>query len=115
LAVVESKNHASYIQEMNGDARSVAIAAGEGALSGARWTEARVEFEKALEDGDCAAAWEGLGAACWWLEDSPATVGAHVKAYRLFRDGDDRSGAARVAVALGWDHFLAGDHAVASG
>ncbi len=100
----------------DGDAaRADAIAAGRTALANARWNDARASFEAALLHGDAADALEGLGAACAWLEDIDATFAARNHAYRLYRDAEDRCGAARVAVALAWDHFLAGERAVANG
>jgi len=95
--------------------RDNALEAGQAALARACWAEARAAFESAARRAETAEALEGLGDACSWLEDVPAAFTARRRAYRLYRDGGDRRGAARVASALAWDHFFEGEHAVADG
>ena len=86
------------------------------ALARGAWEEARAAFEGALNQEETAAGLEGLGWAAWWLNDVDATFAARERAYRLFRERDDRAAAARVATALASDHFLRrGEHAVANG
>ena len=45
------------------------LQAGRDALARGGWEEARVCFESALRDAESPEALEGLGMACWWLED----------------------------------------------
>jgi DNA-binding NarL/FixJ family response regulator len=91
------------------------IAAGGLALAEMRWADARSAFEAAARATGTPEAYEGIGTACYWLEDGPAAIAARVRAYRLFRDADDPRGAARVAGDLAWDHYLEGERAVAGG
>ena len=73
-------------------------------------------FESALREAESAEALEGLGMACWWLEDYPAGIAAREHAYRLFQQRDDRAAAARVAVWLSIDYAdFRGESAVANG
>jgi ATP/maltotriose-dependent transcriptional regulator MalT len=59
---------------------------------------------------------EGLSWAAWWLEDVPACLDARERAYRLYRDVGDLSGAARMALWIGDDHIeFEGAAAVADG
>jgi ATP/maltotriose-dependent transcriptional regulator MalT len=90
-----------------------AVAAGWEALARGAWSEALGLLEDA--DGDPEAL-EGVGLACWWLDDADATIEARERAYRLYRERDDALGAARVAGALAWDSVLFGGRvAVARG
>jgi LuxR family maltose regulon positive regulatory protein len=92
-----------------------AIQAGQEALARGAWEEARSVFERALRADESPEAFEGLGVATWWLEDDAATIDARRRAYRLYLDRGDRSGAARVATGLTLDHFFHSDRAVANG
>jgi len=86
------------------------------ALARGAWEDARHGFEAALAEGESAAALEGLGTAASWLEDADATFAARERAYRLYQAAGDRIGAARVAIALAFDHFsFRGEDAVAGG
>ena len=78
-------------------------AAGREALRCAAWEQARAIFERLLRDAESAAAHEGLSWALWWLNDGDAVLAARETAYRLYRDGDDAHGAARMAVWLASD------------
>jgi LuxR family maltose regulon positive regulatory protein len=54
--------------------------------------------------------------AAWWLEDDKAAIDARRRAYHLYRDRDDRRGAARVvATGLALDYYFRGEHAVVNG
>ena len=89
------------------------LEAGWQALSRGKWDEALEYFHR---DGDDPEALEGIGVAQWWLDDADATLAARGRAYRLFRAGGDRVGAARVASSLAWDSLLFGGRpAVARG
>ncbi len=86
------------------------------ALTGGACPAARVWFEKALEGGATAEAYEGLSWAAWWLEDVAVCLDARERAYRLYRQADDVRGAARMALWLGDDHNeFHGASAVAEG
>ena len=89
------------------------LEAGWQALSRGKWDEALEYFNR---DNDVPEALEGIGVAQWWLDDADATLAARERAYRLFRAGGDRVGAARVASSLAWDSLLFGGRpAVARG
>lgn len=92
------------------------VAAGQRALAAASWREAREHFERALEAGASAAAWEGLSWAAWWLSDADALFTARERAYRAHREAGDVERAATMAVWLGSDHLdFRGDHAIGGG
>jgi LuxR family transcriptional regulator, maltose regulon positive regulatory protein len=89
---------------------------GHEALDEGRWSEARELFEQALRDVESAEALEGLGKACWWLDDVERVLDARERAYRGYRDRDDARGAARLALALAEDALIfRGEEAVANG
>jgi ATP/maltotriose-dependent transcriptional regulator MalT len=73
---------------------------GREALSDGRWEEARRAFERALADGETAAALEGLGIASRWLGATGPMFRAMTQSYRLYRRADDRRSAARTALQL---------------
>jgi DNA-binding NarL/FixJ family response regulator len=90
--------------------------AGEDALARGAWEEARDAFEAALRERESPEALEGLGTAAWWLDLADVVFDVRERAYRLFLERDDRTGAARVAVWLAWDCWaFRGEHAVANG
>lgn len=91
------------------------LESGHAALAQGAWADARAAFERALSRGEAPEAYEGLGAAAWWLDDIATTVEARGRAFRMYRASGDRRGAARVAGALAMDRFLAGEHAIARG
>jgi ATP/maltotriose-dependent transcriptional regulator MalT len=92
------------------------LQAGRDALARGGWEEARICFEVALKDAESPEALEGLGMACWWLEDYPTGIDARERAYRLFRSRDERTAAARVAVWLSIDYAdFRGESAIANG
>lgn len=89
---------------------------GRGALTRGAWEEARVIFEEALNQEETPEAWEGLGLAAWWLDNIEVTFNALECAYRLYREQDDRQGAARIATYLASDYStLRSEPAVARG
>ena len=100
-------------QHLSPDAR---IEAGQAALAGGSWEEARAEFTAALEGAERAEALEGLGLAAWWLDDGALTLDARERAYRAYRENDDPLGAARMAIWLVWDYAAyRAEYAVAGG
>jgi ATP/maltotriose-dependent transcriptional regulator MalT len=92
------------------------VAAGDAALSGSEWAEARRCFESALAGADSVDAWEGLAWATSWLGDTDASLAARERAFRSYRASGDVGGAVRMAGWLANDalHFR-GDDAVAAG
>jgi DNA-binding NarL/FixJ family response regulator len=91
------------------------LAAGQEALGRGAWAEARASFEAAVAEEESPHALEGLGVAAWWLEDTPATIEARQRAYRLYRADGNAAGAARAAIGLVMDYFFEGDLVVARG
>ena len=90
--------------------------AGDEALARGAWEEARDAFDRALQARESPEALEGLGVAAWWLDLADVVFDARERAYRLFLERDDRTGAARVAVWLAWDYWaFRGEHAVGNG
>jgi hypothetical protein len=98
------------------DPRPADCLAGDEALARGAWDDARRAYERALAARESGEALEGLGLAAWWLDLVDVVFDARERAYRFYRDRDDRAGAARVAVWLAWDAWaFRGEHAVASG
>jgi DNA-binding CsgD family transcriptional regulator len=92
------------------------LQAGRDALARGGWEEARICFEGSLRDAESPEALEGLGMACWWLEDYATGIDARERAYRLFRQAGDGRAAARVATFLSNDYAdFRGEAAVANG
>ena len=92
------------------------IATGMDALTQGNWEEARLLFENELEREESAEAFEGLGMAAWWLDDSDTTFKARERAYLLYRGRGERPRAARVATWLAWDYLaFRGESAVSNG
>ena len=59
---------------------------------------------------------EGLALAAWWLDRADLVFDSRERAYRLYREGDDAEGAARMAVWLAWDTAaFRGEPAIARG
>jgi len=89
---------------------------GDAALASGDWDAARVAFERALAERESPEGLEGLGLAAWWLDLADVVFEMRERAYRLYRDRDDRRGAARLAVWIAWDTWaFRGEQAVASG
>ncbi|MGZ5338766.1 MAG: LuxR C-terminal-related transcriptional regulator [Thermoleophilaceae bacterium] len=92
------------------------LAAGGQALSRGDWTDARGQFEGALEAEKSGEAWEGLGWAGWWLADEELTFRARQSAFRAYRDAGDPASAARVAAWIAADfREFRGEEAVGQG
>jgi DNA-binding NarL/FixJ family response regulator len=93
-----------------------ALSEGQKALGEGRWRDARARFEEALAIASVPAAFEGLGAAAWWLDDAATTFDARARAYRLYRRSADACGAARLATLIAFDAVMfRGERAVAEG
>lgn len=92
------------------------VAAGERALAGCEWQQARERFEVAVSRQPTAEALAGLGEALFWLGRLDEAVEFRTRAYLAFRDRGDRAGAARMALWLATQHALGyGNTAVANG
>ena len=76
-------------------------AAGQAALDGGRWREARDAFESSLLETETAAARFGLATALWWLGESQESVEHCTAAYASFRKAGDWNGAVDCALWLG--------------
>jgi DNA-binding NarL/FixJ family response regulator len=76
------------------------LAAGQAALAGGRWVDAREAFEAACGESETADGCFGLASALWWLGESRASVERGAAAYALYRRAGDVAGAARSAVWL---------------
>lgn len=89
---------------------------GQDALARGAWLEARELFEHALQDAELPEALEGLGQACWWVDDVARVADARERAYRLYRERGEDRGAARLALALAEDALIfRGEEAVSNG
>lgn len=89
---------------------------GRKALSEGEWEKARDALEQALEKDAAAEVYEELAWACWWLNDASGVFENRSKAYNLFLEKDDKSGAARSACWTGLDYIeFKGEFAIASG
>jgi ATP/maltotriose-dependent transcriptional regulator MalT len=86
------------------------------ALARGAWSEARDLLEVELREAETPELLERLGLAAWWLDQGDVVFRSRERAYRLFLDAGNRTGAARVAVWLAWDYWaFRGEHAVANG
>jgi ATP/maltotriose-dependent transcriptional regulator MalT len=93
-----------------------ALRRGHAALAQGRWAEARTWLERAVSMAETPEALEGLGRAAWWLDDGARVFTTRQRAFQLYRQRNDRRGAARVATALAGDHLhFRGEVAVARG
>jgi ATP/maltotriose-dependent transcriptional regulator MalT len=91
------------------------LEAGGAALGRGDWAGARADFEAALAEGDSPEALEGLGRACFLLDDLDASMEAWERGYRGYRERGDTRGAARVACALARQAGQRGEQAVYNG
>lgn len=77
---------------------------------------ARALFAAALEVEETPEGLEGLGAAAFFLDDAVASFDSRERAFRSYRERDDRRGAARAAISLAIEHYYhRGDRAVCNG
>lgn len=101
---------------VSGPVGAPALEGGFAALERGDWDDARRSFRTYLAEAETPAAFEGLGAAAWWLDDTETLFEARDRAYRLYREAGDARGAGRVASALAVDYLLLrAEPAVASG
>jgi ATP/maltotriose-dependent transcriptional regulator MalT len=89
---------------------------GRAALGRGDWQAARLAFELSLQTEENPEALEGLGLAAWWLDLADVVFDVRERAYRVYRERDDRLGAARMAIWLAWDTAaFRGEQAIANG
>jgi DNA-binding CsgD family transcriptional regulator len=69
------------------------------------WAEAHAAFAQAVAANESPQGLEMLGLAAFWMEDADACIAARERAFRLYRAGGDRFGAARAAITLADDYF----------
>jgi len=90
--------------------------AGRTALAAGAWQQAQQAFERGLAIEETPEALEGLGLAAWWLDMAEVVFDARERAYRAFRNRNEPTSAARMAVWLAWDSAaFRGEDAVANG
>jgi ATP/maltotriose-dependent transcriptional regulator MalT len=93
-----------------------ALALGWEALRKGNWAQALELLEEALARSETPEAWEGMGWAGYFLDDSALTFEARERAYRGYRERGDDASAGRVASWLAADSVeFRGEPAVASG
>ena len=92
------------------------LEAGRIALAGGDWQAARAAFDLSLQSEEDPEALEGLGLAAWWLDLADIVFDVRERAYRIYRERDDRLAAARMAVWIAWDTAaFRGELAIANG
>jgi ATP/maltotriose-dependent transcriptional regulator MalT len=85
--------------------KNLLLEKGEKALKESKWKEARAFLEKAKQEDGSAEVYEALAKACWWLNDAPAVFENRAKAYQLYLDCRNMTGASRNACWIGADHL----------
>ena len=89
---------------------------GRAALASGAWQEARIAFERLLENEETPEALEGLGLAAWWLDLADVVFDSRERAFRGYRSRGDHVSAARIAVWMAWDSAaFRGEEGVAKG
>jgi LuxR family transcriptional regulator, maltose regulon positive regulatory protein len=90
---------------------------GRQALAEGAWTEAVSALGGFVEHVPShGAAWEALGNACMWVQDTERAIDARQRAYALYREQGDDAGSARVCLDLVWDYMeVRGESAIANG
>ena len=83
--------------------RDAHLAEGRAALNRGAWDSAREAFEAILVEGETPEALEGLGWALFWLDRTEEALDIRERAFRLYRERDDRRSAARMAYGLAVD------------
>jgi DNA-binding NarL/FixJ family response regulator len=91
------------------------LAGGRSALATGDWERARELFGRALAVRDDPEALEGLGWACWWLDEPESSLDVRERAYGLYLAADQPCAAGRVAIALAVDSFDVRGEAVGAG
>jgi len=85
------------------------------AMERADWESARVAFEAVLEAGESADARDGLGQALWFLGDIAGGIAMRERAFEEHLRAGRCDDAARLAVWVSHQHFIAGRASAARG
>jgi DNA-binding CsgD family transcriptional regulator len=86
------------------------------ALESADWETAKRLFADAVDRRETPEALEGLARAAFFLNEGEAALEARERAYTRYREAHRPVDAARMAIALAWDHRAArGERAVSDG
>ena len=88
---------------------------GTQALERADWESARVAFEAVLATGESADARDGLGQALWFLGDVAGGIAMRERAFEAYVRAGRCDDAARMAVWVSHQHFMAGRTSAARG
>ncbi len=97
------------------DALSGDVDEGHRALEEARWQAARDSFESVLDREESASAREGLGLALWFLGEVAEGIASRERAFDLYVDAGRCDEAARTAVWVSHQHYVAGRTSAARG
>ena len=100
---------------MNANPGDLRTDEGHRALEAARWDEARAAFESVLGDEETPEALDGLGLALWFLGDVSGGVAARERAFDGYAHTGRGDDAARTAVWVSHQHFVAGRASAARG
>jgi DNA-binding CsgD family transcriptional regulator len=91
------------------------LEAGRRALEAAQWDVARTEFQAALDAEETPAARDGLAQALWFLGSVDEGIAARERAFDEYLHGGSCDDAARVAVWVSHQHYIAGRASAARG
>jgi class 3 adenylate cyclase len=98
------------------DATTETLAAGREAFARHEWEQAYEHLRASDADARLGPEdLERLAEAARWSRHYPEMLDAYERAEAAFERGGDCRGAARVALALAWEHFVRNDDAVATG
>ena len=92
-----------------------ALRAAQRAMQDADWTLARAEFETALQSGPSGMAFDGLGQALWFLGDVADGIATREQAFEQYVGEGRCDDAARIAVWVSHQNFVAGRASAARG
>jgi ATP/maltotriose-dependent transcriptional regulator MalT len=84
------------------------LGVGHRALEEARWDDAQQAFEAVLARGESAEALDGLGLARWFLGEIAEAIASREHAFGLYVDAGSCDEAARTAVWVSHQHYVAG-------
>ena len=79
------------------------------------WRAAYAAYAEADSQALTAADLEGYGEAAWWSGKLDEAIAHRERSYAAYTAADDALGAARIALALCWDHEGRGSFAIAGG
>lgn len=105
----------SYNRADMGSDLAQAVEEGRRALEAAHWDAARETFERVLEHEELPEALDGLGQALWFLGRIAHAIAARERAVELYGRSRRCDEAARAAVWVSHQHFVAGRTSAARG